>query len=134
MTKDEIKALVAAKIAGQGSAIDAASVLPAILNGIIDSIEPLGEKITSFGEITQENAIKLENCVYLEYNDLRYVRASIIPSEVAEKLKESLDADELLCVFGYDISIYLSDGTFDAAEMILISKKDNAYSISPFSV
>lgn len=38
MTKEEIKALVAAKIAGQGSAIDAASVLPDILNGIIDII------------------------------------------------------------------------------------------------
>jgi hypothetical protein len=121
----------------RGSAIDAASVLPAILNGIIDAIptvEPLGEKITSFGGITQENAIKLENCVYLEYGDLRYVRASIIPSEVAEKLKEILDADELICVFGCDISIYLSDGTFDAGEMILISKKDDAYSISQFSV
>lgn len=38
MTKDEIKQLIAEKIAGQGSAIDAASVLPAILNGIIDAI------------------------------------------------------------------------------------------------
>lgn len=38
MTKEEIKALVAAKIAGQGSAIDAASVLPDILNGILDAI------------------------------------------------------------------------------------------------
>lgn len=38
MTKDEIKALVAAKIAGQGSAIDAASVLPTILDAIVDAI------------------------------------------------------------------------------------------------
>lgn len=38
MTKDEIKQLITEKIAGQGSAIDAASVLPAILNGIIDAI------------------------------------------------------------------------------------------------
>lgn len=38
MTKEEIKALVAAKIAGQGSAIDSASVLPDILNGIVDLI------------------------------------------------------------------------------------------------
>ena len=38
MTKEEIKALVAAKIAGQGSAIDAASVLPTILDAIVDAI------------------------------------------------------------------------------------------------
>lgn len=38
MTKEEIKALVAAKIAGQGSAIDSASVLPTILDAIIDII------------------------------------------------------------------------------------------------
>lgn len=38
MTKEEIKALVAAKIAGQGSAIDSASVLPTILDAIVDAI------------------------------------------------------------------------------------------------
>lgn len=39
MTKEEVKALIKAKIEGQGSAIDAASVLPAILNGILDLID-----------------------------------------------------------------------------------------------
>lgn len=47
MTKDEIKALVAAKIAGQGSAVDAASVLPDILNGILDSIKTEEELLDS---------------------------------------------------------------------------------------
>lgn len=41
MTKEQIKALVAAKIAGQGSAIDAASVLPTILDAIVDAIPDL---------------------------------------------------------------------------------------------
>ena len=36
MTKEEIKALIDAKIAGQGSAVDAGSALPAILNGILE--------------------------------------------------------------------------------------------------
>lgn len=43
MTKDEIKALIASKLAGQGTNIDAASVLPAILEGIIDLIPTLPE-------------------------------------------------------------------------------------------
>lgn len=38
MTKEEIKSLVAAKIAGQGTNVDAASVLPAIIEGILDLI------------------------------------------------------------------------------------------------
>lgn len=38
MTKEEIKDLIASKIAGQGSAVDAGSALPQILNAIIDSI------------------------------------------------------------------------------------------------
>lgn len=42
MTKEEIKALVASKIEGQGTNLDAASVLPTILNWIIDNM-PEGE-------------------------------------------------------------------------------------------
>ena len=36
MTKEEIQALINAKIAGQGSAIDIGGALPAILNGILE--------------------------------------------------------------------------------------------------
>lgn len=38
MTPEELKALVAAKIAGQGTNVDAGGGLPEILNGIIDLI------------------------------------------------------------------------------------------------
>lgn len=38
MNKEQIKDLIASKIAGQGSAVDAGSALPEILNAIIDSI------------------------------------------------------------------------------------------------
>lgn len=38
MTKEEIKALVAGKIAGQGTMVDAGGALPTILNEIIDLI------------------------------------------------------------------------------------------------
>lgn len=40
MTKEEIAALVAAKIEGQGTAVDAGSALPAILYGILGLIVP----------------------------------------------------------------------------------------------
>lgn len=38
MTTQEIKDLIAQKIAGQGSAVDAGSALPQILNAIVDAI------------------------------------------------------------------------------------------------
>ena len=38
MTKDQIKALIASKIAGQGTAVDVAGALASILDGIIDLI------------------------------------------------------------------------------------------------
>lgn len=38
MTKEELKELVATKIAGQGNQVDTGSTLPAILNGIIDKL------------------------------------------------------------------------------------------------
>lgn len=39
MTTDEIRALVAQKIAGQGSAVDVGSGLPTILNAICDALD-----------------------------------------------------------------------------------------------
>lgn len=41
MNKEQIKDLIASKIAGQGSAVDAGSALPDILNGIVDAQTPL---------------------------------------------------------------------------------------------
>lgn len=38
MTKEQIIALIDAKIAGQGTAVDASSTLPSILKGILDLI------------------------------------------------------------------------------------------------
>lgn len=52
MTKDELKSLIAAKIAGQGTAVDAASALPAILNGIIDAIPEGGGGLAALPETT----------------------------------------------------------------------------------
>lgn len=47
MTRQEIQALIDAKIKGQGTAVDAGSVLPAILTGILDLIEQGGGGGTS---------------------------------------------------------------------------------------
>lgn len=139
MTKDEIKALVAAKIAGQGSAIDAASVLPAILNGIIDAIptvEAIGEKITSLGTITSEKMSKLRECVYLEYeaNHRRYVRISTLPIEVRAKIEDVYHLDSLDQAFGHGISDYSSDGSLNSADFLIIGEMGGVYNIIHYEI
>lgn len=76
MSKEEIKALVAAKIAGQGSAVDAGGALAPIFNAIIDLIpegytlpaataETLGGvKVGSRLSITEEGVLSAEDQSY----------------------------------------------------------------------
>lgn len=47
MAKEELKALITAKIAGQGNQVDVGSALPAILNGIIDLIPEVIDNLES---------------------------------------------------------------------------------------
>lgn len=54
MTKEEIKALIDAKIAGQGSAVDAGSALPTILNGILELATQSGPVSWEFNLIRNE--------------------------------------------------------------------------------
>lgn len=59
MTKEEIKALIDAKIAGQGSAVDTGSALPAILNGILElAATPPARKVIEITEDFQDLSIE----------------------------------------------------------------------------
>lgn len=49
MTKDEIKALISAKVAGQGNQVDAGGALPDLLNGILDLIPEVAEPLIITG-------------------------------------------------------------------------------------
>ena len=82
MTLEQIKNLIQQKIAGQGSAIDAASVMPEILNGICDIVEDISEEVgNSVLEVswpnsgTHEGLSKSDLCTTLgiteqEFDDL----------------------------------------------------------------
>lgn len=87
MTKEEIKAIIAQKIEGQGTNLDAASVLPTILNWIIDSAEgglpkdsfiDVGEfepyKITEISVELYEKLLR--ECVLVKSGDSLYPRTS----------------------------------------------------------
>ena len=59
MTKDEIKALIDKKIKGQGTNIDGASVLPTILDAIIDLIPTKSNILESLSVHTELTAEEL---------------------------------------------------------------------------
>lgn len=51
MTTDELKDLIASKIAGQGSAVDAGSALPEILGGVVDLLKNQQDKVNALDGI-----------------------------------------------------------------------------------
>lgn len=53
MTKEQLKVLVATKIAGQGNQVDAGSTLPAILNEIIDKLFDGGGDLDDYAKIVE---------------------------------------------------------------------------------
>lgn len=66
MTTQEIKDLIASKIAGQGSAVDAGSALPKILNEIVDAIAAIPEvqtvylkTVRGFGQLVEQGEISV---------------------------------------------------------------------------
>lgn len=57
-TKDELKDLIASKIAGQGSAVDAGSALPEILSAIVDASSPI--EVEDITKLTNEQLDALQ--------------------------------------------------------------------------
>ena len=72
MTKEEIKEIISQKIEGQGANLDAASVLPTILNWIIDNMPEGGIPVASatriggmtIGNINHEHALQMGAAPY----------------------------------------------------------------------
>lgn len=112
MTKEEIKALVAAKIAGQGSAIDAASVLPTILDAIIDIIPSGGnstqiEMIIGSGSLF-ENKTAAEAAEILGITNAEFER--LIRGRYSSALVKGAAISYLVTVKGDGNDVYFFSG------------------------
>lgn len=110
MTKDEIKAIVAEKIAGHGSAIDAASVLPTILDAIIDIIPSGGssQQITmifgdSFEDKTAEEAAEIFGITNEQLERL-------IRGEYSSALVKGIAVSYLVTVYNESECVYFFSG------------------------
>lgn len=138
MNKEQIKDLIASKIAGQGSAVDAGSALPDILNAIIDSIpeekKPLRvliedgvaiegtlQEVADLMEITEENARLLFNgeIPQIQIPDIGY----IIPQQGKHSSIGNVDA------------VYYFLRTDDASFFLFIfTHFDENYSVTFYNV
>lgn len=86
MSKEEIKALVAAKIAGQGSAVDAASVLPTILNAIVDVIPELAPIAAAVEGLQDDMKYYIASQYFNRFVPSDYADGVEITGEVAQKI------------------------------------------------
>lgn len=80
MTKDEIIALIDAKIAGQGTNIDAGSALPEILNGILDLASGDVVRITGTLPVTAIGVEAAANALGITAAEFQRILAGEVPT------------------------------------------------------
>lgn len=89
MTKEEIKDLISAKIAGQGNQVDSGGALDAILNAIVDAI-PEGGGGAAAAEVIQIEMGEFDEAIAAAAN---YVQNHEVPDLV---IIDVLDDDKFL--------------------------------------
>ena len=126
MNTTEIKALVAAKLAGQGSAIDAGNAIPAVIEALCDHIDvPVGctklDKIAEDYGTPVEISDKLfygirESILLIDIDGYKYPRISV------DKTLIPLNATCFACfgTIGYD-----DDGTISEYSVIILYTFNN---------
>lgn len=116
MTRQEVRALIDAKIKGQGTNVDAGSVLPAILNGILDLIDSGGGGGTSDAvqyipqELTESQQMQARKNQGLYYEEEETL-AGVISWDGNTEGKESIDLGGILA---YKVANFPKDIPQDA--------------------
>lgn len=104
MSKEEIKALILAKIAGQGSMVDVGGALPTILDAILDIIPEGGGGIEPY---FVQNGI-INNTSFLDGGTPAYVIT--VTEDEYSKAKAAFLAGRPVLVLGIDSLSYLVVG------------------------
>lgn len=86
MTIEEIKQLIAEKIAGQGSAVDAASILPTVLNGILAAIPELAPIAEAVDGLREDLKYYIASQYFDTFRLSDYASGVEITEELAQKI------------------------------------------------
>lgn len=126
MTKNEIIALIDAKIAGQGTNIDAGAALPEILKGILELLpEPSpnvvgvinGEFVGGKMILTPEQVDIVENYLVLVVNDLKFPIISSITYDQIHSLESAASIPtDIVNIWG---SIFWEGSNPDSASAVI---------------
>jgi len=146
MTTDEIKALVAKKLAGQGTNVDAASVLPTIINALCDAVDAaeaaaaaaaaLAPKViyseASWDEIPSAENYDTKASLALALGILEESEVDDLPS--CDELKftdASVKRTSTIRIGDWEYIIIFggSDGTGDFGFAIVLERRDSGYHI-----
>lgn len=89
MTAQEIQALIDAKIAGQGSAVDVGGALPQILSGILEIAQSGAQKTIVKVEQTSDSTISTEEALsYIKINGGTATFDSLMELELSKTIIE----------------------------------------------
>ena len=128
MTKEEIKALVNAKIAGQGSAVDVGSALPAILNGILELAASGGERTV----IECTETFERKSAQYA----LERIKINGNPVSSIEDIKRAISPNTIVTIPSYSEQefriayTYDTDDSFEVSGGVLSSEWGSGFIIS----
>ena len=131
MTKDEIKALISAKVAGQGDQVDAGGALAEILNGIIDAI-PSGDADAAIVDLSEYNEVGVynitrelqnklvNNCIAVKWRGYILTRNDAMTlNEVLLEHLTTNDISDYNTVFGNIASNDNATGTFTKSDSVV---------------
>lgn len=128
MTKQEIKDLVAAKIAGQGTQVDLGGALPEIINAIVDAIPSLEPKISlnvseAFQDKSAEEAAETLGITVAELNE--------IPNQLIIKVnnRDLTRCSAFSSGQNWDVTFGKGDKTFDTQMLVSLTKDIDLYSL-----
>ena len=121
MTTQEIKDLIASKIAGQGSAVDAGSALPEILGGVVDLLKNQQDKVNVLdGIVVTLNG----NTTEWTQDDMRLAKNALgVKSDVYGGLMPRMD------VYSARYAIIGEENNFSISDFIRRSYPENDWAI-----
>lgn len=143
MTTTEIKELVAAKLAGQGSAVDIGNALPSVINALCDLVDAQAQQLekalvpidigpmpTAIKEINQEMVDALRSCCAISLGGTIYPQLSAAAIMDASYYPEILPTvrqpDTVFAIFGRFSN---SGGGFDMAQVFWVCNDRDGYYI-----
>lgn len=124
MSKEEIKALIAAKIAGQGTQVDLGGALPSILDAIVDALPEGGGNEPYIVQGVSPSA-DIDGALKVSPEEFASAKEAFLAGRVVIIPEIENGGQEIACVcIGYSPTAIYEEGEYEY-EGLFLSKIDN---------